>query len=105
VRAKNGDEIGATPDGDLRRARVVVSGRVQGVWFRGATADQAARLGVSGWVRNLADGDVEAAFEGSPARVLAAIEWCRVGPPSARVDGVSVDWEEPVGEVGFRVRY
>ena len=88
-----------------RRARVVVSGRVQGVWFRGATAEQAERLGVAGWVRNLSDGRVEATFEGRAAEVEAAIEWCRNGPPTARVDAVLVEWQSPVGEVGFRVRY
>ncbi|MBK7972508.1 MAG: acylphosphatase [Deltaproteobacteria bacterium] len=88
-----------------RRARVLVSGRVQGVWFRGATADQAERLGVAGWVRNLSDGRVEATFEGRAADVETAIEWCRSGPPTARVDAVSVEWQSPIGEVGFRVRY
>lgn len=90
---------------EARRARVLVSGRVQGVWFRGATAEQADRLGLAGSVANLSDGRVEAIFEGRPADVQSAIEWCRIGPPSARVDDVTVEWRAPLGEVGFRIRY
>lgn len=96
---------GSTRAPEIRRARVVVAGRVQGVWFRGATEEQAVRLGLAGWVRNLPDGSVEASFEGRVSDVDAAIGWCRTGPPSARVDEVTVEWQAPVGEAGFRVRY
>lgn len=102
--SRDGDD-GPTRAPEIRRARVVVSGRVQGVWFRGATEEQAVRLGLAGWVRNLPDGSVEASFEGGGSEVDTAIEWCRTGPPSARVDDVTVEWQAPVGEVGFRVRY
>ncbi len=72
------------------RARVVVSGRVQGVWFRESTRRRAEELDVGGWVRNLPDGRVEALFEGAEDRVLSAIEFVRVGPPQARVRDVVV---------------
>ena len=87
------------------RARVEVSGRVQGVWFRAETRRMATSLGLSGWVRNTPDGTVEAAFEGEREDVERAVDWCREGPPLARVDGVSVYWEEPAGERGFTERY
>ncbi|MBS3956939.1 MAG: acylphosphatase [Clostridiales bacterium] len=83
------------------RAHVWVSGRVQGVCFRAATNAEAVRLGVSGWVRNLPDGRVEAVLEGSPEAVAAAIEWCRTGPPRAAVASVEVIAEDPEGLSGF----
>ena len=86
------------------RRRVVVSGRVQGVWFRESCRDAAVAAGVVGWVRNLADGTVEAVFEGPEAAVERAVAWCREGPPRARVDAVDVTAEALVGEAGFRVR-
>jgi acylphosphatase len=86
------------------RRRVVVSGRVQGVWFRESCRREAEAAGVGGWIRNRADGRVEAAFEGEPTPVLAMVTWCRLGPPRAEVTGVDVTDEEPMGEAGFRVR-
>lgn len=86
------------------RRRVVVSGRVQGVFFRDGCAREAGLLGVAGGVRNLWDGGVEAWFEGEAAAVDRMVEWCRQGPPRAVVTGVEVHDEEPVGERGFRVR-
>jgi acylphosphatase len=86
------------------RRRVYVSGRVQGVWFRETCRDEAARAGVGGWVRNLDDGRVEVVLEGAPAAVDRVLAWCRRGPRRARVDGVDVVVEAPVGEQGFRVR-
>lgn len=85
------------------RKRVRVFGRVQGVWFRGATQREARALGVAGWVRNCPDGSVEAIFEGAPARVAAAIALCREGPPGARVDRIEVDDEAPEGLAGFDI--
>ncbi|WP_448561729.1 acylphosphatase [Trichothermofontia sp.] len=85
-------------------AHVWISGHVQGVFYRGATQDQARQLGVNGWVRNLADGRVEAYFEGSRAQVAAMIDWCHQGPPAAIVDHVQVQYEAPVGSKGFQVR-
>jgi len=86
------------------RRRVRVSGRVQGVWFRDSCRREAERHGVAGWVRNRADGDVEAVFEGPPEAVDALIGWCHLGPPRAVVSAVAVAEEEPVGEDGFRIR-
>jgi acylphosphatase len=80
-----------------------VTGLVQGVCFRAETAERARSLGVAGWVRNASDGAVEAVFEGSEDRVASLVAWCRRGPPGARVDAVSIAWEEPEGEAGFRV--
>jgi acylphosphatase len=80
------------------RVRVVVSGRVQGVFFRATTRDRAASLGLTGWVRNRRDGRVEAVFEGPIEKVSRMVAWCRRGPASARVDGAEVSWEEPTGE-------
>lgn len=88
----------------LTRRRVVVSGRVQGVFFRDTCRHEAQRRGVAGWVRNNPDGTVEAVFEGEAARVAEMVEWCKLGPPRAVVVGVEVFEEEPRGEQGFRVR-
>ncbi len=86
------------------RAHVWISGRVQGVYFRAYAEDEATFHGVQGWIRNLRDGRVEAAFEGSPQAVEAMVHWCRRGSPASLVTDVQVTWEEPVGERGFRVR-
>jgi acylphosphatase len=85
------------------RRRVVVRGEVQGVFFRDSTRSEAERRGVAGWVANRDDGTVEAAFEGEPGAVDALVEFCRSGPPRARVADVEVSEEEPRGESGFRV--
>jgi acylphosphatase len=86
------------------RRRVRVSGRVQGVGFRYAVVERARSRGVSGWVRNLPTGEVEAAFEGDEAAVAALLEFCRRGPRGAAVTAVSVSEEAPAGEAGFRSR-
>ena len=88
---------------DTVRRRVVVTGQVQGVWFRQSCADEARLRGVSGWIRNRSDGAVEAAFEGTPSAVAAMVEWCRTGPPRAEVSDVEVTEEEPEGGTRFRV--
>ena len=87
---------------DVRR-RVIVRGRVQGVWFRGSTRDRAHREGVRGWVRNLHDGRVEAVFEGSSEAVAAMLDFCRTGPRSARVARIEVFEEETEGLSGFKI--
>lgn len=88
------------------RAHVKVSGRVQGVFFRTETQDEAIRQGLTGWVRNLPDGRVEAVFEGEKDRVERLIEFCKRGPPGARVTSVEVVWENYTGEFrDFRIRY
>ena len=86
------------------RARALISGRVQGVFFRHQTARAARARLLGGWVRNLADGRVEAVFEGPRNEVEALLRWAETGPPSARVDAVEVRWEPPTGEVSFRIR-
>ena len=88
----------------MKRVRVIVSGRVQGVFFRAECEQMAVSNGLAGWVRNLPDGSVEAAFEGLDAAVDSAIAWCRVGPSLARVEAVDVSDEPPMGEPGFRIR-
>jgi acylphosphatase len=84
-------------DDDRIARRVTVAGRVQGVWFRGWTVENAQARGLDGWVRNRADGTVEALFAGPRARVADMIEACRKGPPLARVDALA---EEPAGDDG-----
>jgi len=72
----------------LQTIRLRISGRVQGIGFRDALHSEALRLGVTGWVRNLTDGSVEALAQGDPAAVAALLEWARRGPPAARVERV-----------------
>ncbi len=84
------------------RARALVSGKVQGVFFRAATAERAEQAGLTGFVRNLRDGRVEAVFEGDKETVQRLIDWCHEGPPSSHVDSVEVFWETATGEyAGF----
>jgi acylphosphatase len=86
-------------------AHLVISGRVQGVGFRASTAEEAERLGLVGWVRNLPDGRVEAAVEGERAQAEAFVAWCRVGPRLAHVEQVEVTWEKARGNfAGFDIR-
>jgi acylphosphatase len=87
------------------RVHVFVSGKVQGVFFRSGTKDKADELCLTGWVRNLQDGRVEAVFEGEEGRVEKMVEWCRKGPEYARVTGVEVIPEQYKGEFsGFWLR-
>ncbi len=86
------------------RRHVVVSGYVQGVFFRASCAAAAQASGVSGWVANRPDGTVEVVLEGEPASVDHMIAWCRHGPPRADVQRVEVTKEEPRGESGFETR-
>lgn len=87
------------------RAHVFIKGDVQGVFFRSNTRSQAAMRGVSGWVRNLPDGRVEAVMEGERASVESLIESCRKGPPGARVDDIDLSWEKPSHKyTGFEIR-
>lgn len=86
------------------RKRVVVSGRVQGVFFRDTTRRRAEGAGVAGWVRNTPDGTVEAVFEGDPDAVEQLVEFARRGPSGAEVVSVDITEEEPEGLVGFEVR-
>ncbi len=83
---------------------MVVSGHVQGVWFRESCRREAESRDVAGSVANRADGTVEAVFEGRESAVAEVVAWCRIGPPRADVTGVEVTPEPPEGLVGFRVR-
>jgi acylphosphatase len=87
----------------MRRVRVMISGRVQGVFFRVSCAERAEELGLSGWVRNASAGGVEAVFEGEDAGIDAMLAWCREGPPYAKVDHVAIAEEVPTGAQGFRI--
>ncbi|GES33542.1 acylphosphatase [Streptomyces angustmyceticus] len=86
------------------RRRVVVSGDVQGVFFRDTCRRMADTHQVAGWVRNLPGGEVEAVFEGEPERVQELVDWAHEGPPMATVNTVSVHEEEPQGPTGFEIR-
>jgi acylphosphatase len=86
------------------RRKVIVRGRVQGVFFRDTTRRMAQSRGLGGWVRNNPDGAVEAVFEGEPEDVEAMVRFAREGPRGAEVDRVEVDEEDPEGLTEFRVR-
>jgi acylphosphatase len=88
------------------RAHVIISGRVQGVFFRVETKSAADRYGVMGWVKNQRDGTVAATFEGTKETVDSVLEWCNHGPPYASVQHVDVKWEDYKGEFNrFDIRY
>lgn len=93
---------------ECKTVRALISGKVQGVWYRGWTVDRARALGLSGWVRNRRDGTVEAVFAGPSGAVDAMLAQCREGPPLARVDEVAVapaeDMAEGGGLAGFEQR-
>jgi acylphosphatase len=89
---------------DVVRQRVVVSGHVQGVFFRDSTRREAQRHGVAGWVCNRRDGAVEAVFEGSRSAVEALVAFCRSGPRGASVAEVTTREEQPEGLTSFQVR-
>jgi acylphosphatase len=76
-------------------AHVIISGRVQGVWFRASTKQKAKQLRLNGWVRNNPDGNVEAVFEGDENLIKEMLNWCHNGPPLAKVSNVEVIYEEP----------
>ncbi len=88
------------------RAQVIIHGLVQGVWFRASTREQALRIGVGGWVRNLSDGTVQALFEGEKKKVEEIIAWCHRGPSGASVSKVDISWEPYRGEFKqFEIRH
>jgi acylphosphatase len=88
------------------RARLIVSGRVQGVCFRAETQKAATIYGVFGWVRNKRDGTVEAIVEGAKKDVISLINWCNSGPPLSRVQKVDVSWQAYQSEFNeFGIRY
>jgi acylphosphatase len=90
----------------MKRMRVFISGRVQGVFFRAYTRETAMTLNLTGWVRNLYDGSVEALFEGDDTNVQSMLEWCKKGPPHAVVRHVDASEEPYTGEFrDFRITY
>jgi acylphosphatase len=89
---------------ELVRRKIVVHGRVQGVWFRESARQRAEHLGVAGWVRNRRDGAVEAELEGDVESVEVLVSWFRHGPPGAHVERVELEELTPTGAVGFEVR-
>jgi acylphosphatase len=92
-------------ESDEVRAHVRIEGRVQGVGFRYATADEAHHQRLNGWVRNLDSGQVEAVFEGPRPRVEDMLRWCSDGPPGSFVRNVQVSWDEPVEHLArFEIR-
>lgn len=82
----------------MKRVHIIISGRVQGVAFRAATRKSAIALNLTGWVKNLRDGRVEAVFEGEDAQMEVMQRWCEHGPPLARVTGIELSDEEYTGE-------
>jgi acylphosphatase len=88
------------------RVHVVIEGRVQGVFFRAHTRDEARLRGLKGWVRNLPDGRVEALFEGEKKALTGMVAWCHQGPRYAYVESVQVDWQPYQGDLTeFRIVY
>jgi len=88
------------------KAHVFVSGRVQGVFFRENSHQKAKELGIFGWVKNLADGRVEAVFEGEKEKVEKMVDWAKKGPLLAKVDNLSIKWQEYKGEFNdFVIKY
>ena len=88
-----------------KRVKVVVSGRVQGVFFRAEAAERARKLGLGGYVRNASDGRLEAEFEGDEHDIDAVVQWCRDGTVLARVENVEVTEIDPKGDNEFRIRH
>ena len=98
-----GKDMGAQQD--QVRVQLIISGRVQGVFFRASAVAQAQRLGVTGWVSNCPDGAVEAVAEGARPRIEELIAWCRLGSSGAQVTNVEVRWEAARGDfTSFRIR-
>lgn len=88
----------------MKRVHLLITGLVQGVWYRASAEQEAQRLGLQGWVRNLPDGRVEALAEGPEAVLQTFIAWCHRGPQHARVEQVESNWGEATGEFsGFSV--
>ncbi len=90
----------------IARLHVVIDGRVQGVFFRASTSEEARTLGLTGWVNNCFDGSVEAVFEGERDKIELIFEWCKIGPPGAKVINIKSNWEAPTGEFdNFSIKY
>ncbi len=88
------------------RVHLIIKGFVQGVFFRASTRETALSLNLTGWVKNLPDGSVEAVFEGPVEKLEQAVQWCRQGPRGASVTGVDENWQDYTGEFkDFSIRY
>lgn len=88
-----------------KQTHLFISGAVQGVFFRASVATKARNLGLAGWVRNLPNSSVELIAEGEETKLKQLIEWCRMGPPAARVEHVDISWGEVGGNLkAFQIR-
>jgi len=87
------------------KVRVLISGRVQGVFFRAHAKEKASELGLSGWVRNLDDGRIEAVFKGAKEKVEEMVRWCKKGPATAKVESIKRLKAKEKGIEGFEIRY
>ncbi len=88
------------------RVHLIISGRVQGVFFRVETQKAATAIGVFGWVRNKMDRTVEAVVEGEKNKVISLVEWCKKGAPLSHVENVDATWQDYTGEFNnFDIRY
>jgi acylphosphatase len=92
-------EVRKVQNSYLQRAHVMVSGQVQGVFFRDSTRQKAEELGLAGWVKNTSDGQVEALFEGPSQKVREMVRWCEEGPQQASVENVDTDFEAADGDL------
>ena len=91
---------------EVESAHLIIEGRVQGVFFRASTKDQADALGLNGWVRNLPDGSVEIRAEGLKENLKEFINWCHKGPPNAVVSNIELEYLQPTGEFStFNIKY
>jgi acylphosphatase len=99
-----GEQVTDCENQAMIRRRVIVTGRVQGVFFRQGCHREAVAVGVAGWIHNNQDGTVEAALEGAPDAVERIVSWMRVGPSRAVVTGVKIIEETPLGEHTFMIR-
>ena len=90
---------------DTTSVHLLISGRVQGVFYRAFTEETAKKFGLKGWTRNLPDGRVEAVLEGTRTDIEKAIARLRQGPPAARVDDIATQWQEAAGHPDFTIRY
>jgi acylphosphatase len=84
---------------------IFARGRVQGVWFRAGTQDQALQLGVYGWARNCPDGSVEIHAEGEKDTLERFVSWCRKGTPASQVSALDIEWVSPQGLDSFEIRH
>ncbi len=91
---------------ETARLRIVIEGIVQGVFFRANTIEESSKLGLTGWVKNRADGRVEAVFEGDVDGIEQIVEWCKKGPPAAVVRNIETTWEQSTGDYdSFTIKY